>query len=473
MFRNRTHTILLITRDELLRADVLRGSSAALSLCRAARPAAVDDLATLVEAALRLSTARPGQVWVLSTEIWTQTIALAAQTVAGLEPQQLARALGFEAEPLSNIRGVEARAACVPVSAAGNERVFWTTILPEPQLQQIELAVERGAGRLAGVAHPGGLPSLLAAEVPAAPAAWRRVELWPGAIVCLSAAEGRELRVHVVNSDPRPDRWRRDLESWDDLPADGERHEWLHATAAIQPDELPADDRVCLAEPDSARRFLAAWGAELSAGPARVPVIRPAKRPMSVATRRTLAAVAAALCLAACVGHYLAVESIRGARAAETARLRRPAEQLAQLKKDGDQLRTQRDKLRTECDRLNADMDNCRRVMLSQRKRVAQLLAVLARQDPDQLVLEKITGSGDHVVLYGLSLRPEAVNALAKILNSELGPLGWQVQVPNEKAREMLSGGGPWQFEVHIQDITPPAAGKPATVKSGKPEVSS
>ena len=97
--------------------------------------------------------------------------------------------------------------------------------------------------------------------------------------------------------------------------------------------------------------------------------------------------------------------------------------------------------------------------MLFQRLRVARLLAVLARQDPDQMVLEKIDGSGEHVVLHGLSLRPEAVNALAKILSSELGPLGWQVQVPNEQAREMLVGGGPWQFEVHIQDARrrPPA----------------
>jgi Tfp pilus assembly protein PilN len=472
MFRNRTNTILLITRDELMRTDLRGGFSDGPSVYRAARPA-VDDLATLVEAALRLSKARPGQVWVLSTDIWTQTISLAAQTVAGLEPEQLARALGFEAEPLSNIRGVEARAACVPVSAADGEREFWTTILPESQLQQIEFVVERVGGRLAGVAHPGGLPWLLATEVSAAPATWRRVELWPGAIVCLAAAEGHGLRVHVVNSDPRPDRWRRDLESWHDLPADGERHEWLHATAAIEPDELPADGRVCLAEPGGAERFLAAWSLELSAGQQQVPVIRPAKRPMSVATRRMLAAVAAAVCLAMCAGHYLAVELPRRKQVAETAGLRQKAEQLAQVKKEGDGLRTKRDKLRAECDRLSADLDNCRRVMLSQRLRVARLLAVLAQQDPDQLVLEKITGSGDHVVLYGLSLRTEAVNALAKILNSELGPLGWQVQVPNEKAREMLMGGGPWQFEVHIQDAAPSAASKPATVKSGKPEVSS
>jgi Tfp pilus assembly protein PilN len=177
--------------------------------------------------------------------------------------------------------------------------------------------------------------------------------------------------------------------------------------------------------------------------------------------------------LALCAGHFLAVDSIRRARVAETARLRQPAEQLAQLKKDSDGIRTKRDKLRAECDRLSADLDNCRQVMLSQRLRVARLLIVLAQQDPDQLVLEKIGGTGDHVILYGLSLRTEAVNTLAKILNTELGPLGWQVQVPDEKAREMLMGGGPWQFEVHIHDTTPPAANKPATVKSGKADVSS
>jgi Tfp pilus assembly protein PilN len=314
----------------------------------------------------------------------------------------------------------------------------------------------------------------LAAEADATPAAWQRVELWPGAIVCLAAGGDGGLRVHVVNSDPRPDRWRRDADSWNDRPAAGKHREWLHATAAVEPDELPAEGRVCLAESSCAERFLRAWALELSAGAERVPLIRPAKRPMSAAKRRALAAVAAAVCLVACAGHYLVVETIRRARVAETARLRQPAEQLAQLKKEGDGLRGKRDKLRAECDRLGADLNNCQQVMRFQRLRVARLLAVLARQDPDQIVLEKIEGSGDHIVLHGVSLRPEAVNALAKTLSSELGPLGWQVQVPNEQAREMLVNGGPWQFDLHIQDAAPPpATGKPATVKSGRLEVAS
>ena len=127
---------------------------------------AVDDFPSLVEAALRLSKRRPGRVWVLATEVWTQTLPLAAESVAGLGPAELARALGFEAEPFSGINGLEAASACVELPGKKGQRTFWLAVLPTGQLDQVDYVVRARGGRLAGVGHPGGLPRRMALTLP-------------------------------------------------------------------------------------------------------------------------------------------------------------------------------------------------------------------------------------------------------------------------------------------------------------------
>jgi len=460
-------TFVLITRDELLRADLPRGSADGVRLAREVRPP-VDDLSSLVEAALRLSPERPAAVWVLATDLWTQTLALTAGSVAGLEPERLARALGFEAEPYSGISGIEARAGYIALPASAGDREFWITVLPESQLQQIEFAVTQAGGRLAGVAHPGGLPRTLADE---APPAWRRIELWPGALVGVTGGSDVAPRVDIINGEPRSGRWSQDIQRWNAPPRAELALQWLLATSGVPRAEMPAEDGLDLSAPGGAERLLAAWAGELAAAQPRVPVIFPARRPMSVAARRGLSIGVALLCAAVCTGHYWFVEMVRTRQVAETARLRRPAEQVQQIKKEADALRTKRDKLQGEYDKLSGDVTTCRQTLLAQRLRVARLMELLAKQPADEFLLEKIESTADHVVLHGLALRPEAVNLLARALNAELEPLGWRVQTPKNKAQELLVGGGPWKFELSLDDAPPAMAPRPqATAATGNRE---
>ena len=133
------------------------------------------------------------------------------------------------------------------VSVSGGQREFWTTILHRVAVAADRIR-RRARRRAIGGRGASGRVALAAGRRGACGAG----QLAAGGIVAGShrvpgRAEGRGLRVHVVNSDPRPDRWRRDVESWPDRPAAGEPCEWLHATAAVEPDELPAEGRVCLA----------------------------------------------------------------------------------------------------------------------------------------------------------------------------------------------------------------------------------
>ena len=79
------NTLLLITHDRLVRADLRPGRAAAVADLHEERRPAADDLPSLVEAALRLSRTRPGNVWILSSELWTQVLSLPSDVALRLE----------------------------------------------------------------------------------------------------------------------------------------------------------------------------------------------------------------------------------------------------------------------------------------------------------------------------------------------------------------------------------------------------
>ena len=72
------NTILFVTRDRLVRADLRAGRTIDVTEINEEHRLAADDLPSQVEAALRLSKRRPGRVWILAGEIWTQTLGACA-----------------------------------------------------------------------------------------------------------------------------------------------------------------------------------------------------------------------------------------------------------------------------------------------------------------------------------------------------------------------------------------------------------
>src|SRR5271154_6470118 len=107
-------TILLITRNELVRADFSRGPKIALlNLWQQPRPD-LPDFASLAEAAL-IQGPKPGKrVWIFSTDLWTQTLELPANKATGVSASELANALNFEAEALSGHSAFESVVGYVP-----------------------------------------------------------------------------------------------------------------------------------------------------------------------------------------------------------------------------------------------------------------------------------------------------------------------------------------------------------------------
>lgn len=455
-----TTTILLITRDRLTRADFRSGrESRLLELTQDFAPP-VADFPALVEAALRLSKRRPGRVWLLSTEVWTQTLALASESVAGLSQTELAKALAFEAEPFSGVSGLQSVCQCVELTGRRNERLFWLVLLPSGQLEQVDYVVQAAGGRLAGVGHPGGMPREMSADASPSPAvgpslrgtSWTRVELWPGAVFCVRGDGGGSPSVRVINADPKPGRWQAEVDRWRAEAPAAAGHRALLATAAVALEEVQADTVTRLEDAHALEPFLTTWSVQLEAREPPVPLLVPPKRPASPAARRATAAVLALVAVAVCVGHYLWSEHMIRDLSVEIARLKQPADELSRIQKELETEQKRRKELQAESDKLAADVGQCRLVRSSLRQRVVTLLTELARGAAEDTIIRKIMASSNGVVVHGTCLDPNGADALFGSLARALEPLGWRVQLPRKQAQELLPDGGPWLFELHIEE---------------------
>jgi hypothetical protein len=446
-------TILLITSERLVRADVRPGGRA--SDCRIvaqSRPA-VDDLPSLVEMAIRLNARKPRRVLLLTTEAWTQTLPMAAGAAAGMPDDEVAAALAFESEPFSGISAFDSLGVCRPLPRVTDEPQFWFTQMAASQRESLEYVVGQAGGKLLGIAHPAGLPRSLH---DASPARWQRVELWPDAVVCLRREGPAPIQVHIINTGPRSATWQQDARFWFDQFDPPEVQEtllatdWAGSSGWDDADTVPFD----LAEESVLARWLMGWAAQAVQRHPETPILRPAPKAMPTSTRLGIAGMIGAMMLTLCVGHYRWSDAVARDAQLRIAELKQPAEELKKKQAEADDVQRQLTTLTTQTDRMQASVDACLRAMEWNRQRMAQLLSQLAASDPETLVIQAIETGRDGIRVRGVSRRPEQPNQLAARLANQLRPLGLSVGPPNKEAGFLLADGSPYLFELLIQDVS-------------------
>lgn len=142
-------TILLVLRGLLARAD---GSRAELSLWKRTRPSDEKSLSEWVEEAAGLGNRLRGPVWVLTDDAFSQVIQVASGAVKDLGEAELAKALAMEAQILSGIPAKDSVVAWRPLAGGGgHDAEFWVTQMLRSERNQVDEAVRRLGGRLAGI----------------------------------------------------------------------------------------------------------------------------------------------------------------------------------------------------------------------------------------------------------------------------------------------------------------------------------
>ena len=446
-------TVLLLTRSAIVRADFGRGAQPkSLGLWTQPRPE-VSDLPTLVEVALGLGPAPGKNVWILTTDVWTQALVLTGGQGLNnrLGDEELAAALNFEAESLSGQSAFESVAAFRRLPRGAG---YWVTQVRSADLAQIDEAVCRVGGRLAGIGHPAGLPRALA-SAGRADAPWERVELWPDAVIGLHGDGQGNLHVHVQNTDPSIGRWQNEWNAWRESRGSALRHEILAGPGVVAPLDSAAtvirlDDEAALLS------WSTAWVHEARATPA-APMVRPQRRPMS-SGQRTLAALALGVLVAlGCIGHFQWMDRGVMEMQEKTKQALAPGTKLEEYRKEAKTLEAKIAELKTEQGKLEYGL----RALTLQRQRLADFLTQLSAQQTEDLVVEKIDLNVGEPSLHGLCLRPDQADQFATGLGQALSDSGWEVHAATKKARGVAADGGPWTFEIHFRRAGASAAESP------------
>ena len=454
-------TLLVVTRDRVIRAEFRSARADAPSSLSVRERPETDDPVAAVVAALGNEKRSPGRVFVLSNDIWTRTLDLPIGNVANLSDEELRYSLAFEAEPLSGLAASEAATAALPLSTARGMQTVWMTQTSAHTLSEIDEVVRGARGKLAGVLHPGGVPaSLNPASAESGDAV--RVEFWSDVTVRYACAAGKPTtaRIDELKGMSRPaiiEEWAKQRETSD---VDVLLAEFRPAP---EPDWQSWDDEAVL------ERWLAAWNRVLSAKQPTIPMLRPAKRPMTAQQRNSGAGLLAIVALIACAAHGYWVRTETEKAVAEQTRLEAPGKELAALNTQKTELEKGIQKLQEELKKRSDDVRGAEETLDAHRRRLGQLLERLAKGSSDEWVLQKIEGTPREIKLVGVTMHPEHVSEMASELANELNDLGWTVEPPEQTARNLQDNGGPWTFSLRLHDQTARPLSAPSATPPGTP----
>ncbi|HYV34906.1 MAG TPA: hypothetical protein VE988_04325 [Gemmataceae bacterium] len=453
-------TVVLITRQDLVRADFNPGSPPRLTgLWGQPRPD-LPDQAALLEAALSTGPKVGKQVWVLSSDLWTQSMSLPAVRTTGLEDAELATALNFEAEGMSGQAAFESAVGFTSQSANTGERGFWIVQARTSDLELMEETVRRAGAALAGIAHPAGVPFALGSH---GAGSWQRLEMWADAVVCVFGEQQGKPEVHVINSAPQLNQWQNEWEQRRGEQAGGSHQEVLVDVGVTSAGTKTREVVVRLEDEPALRAWLTAWAAALTRKSVRVPVVRPPRRPMAAGRRAALAVALAVVAVALCVAHNTWFNNTMLDYQKDAQAAAEPTKRMAELQKRAKELEGERTKLVAQLDKHGLQLDNFQ----LQRQRMISLMTCLSQYRLDDLMIEKVDSHGGEPRVHGICWDPELADKYASKLSEILPAHGWKVDAPKKKTQELIAGGGPCTFEIQLHAVGgPPPEILPGTVKA-------
>jgi hypothetical protein len=453
-------TLVVLLPDRLVRADFASSRAAEPSQFAMRERPEIDDQASLVEIALSLVSKRPGRTFVLSSEVWTHTLALSLVNLRNTTPDEVRQMLAFDAEPISNLSAFEAATGMLPLGDAAGTRTFWVTQVNSAVRDQIVDAVHAAGGKFAGMAHTAGVPQPfgpgsaggeITAGATGSTADFRggRIEYWPGVTARIAIRDGKIAAAKVDDTGVGADReaaaeaWRSEaaLAGVETLEARGPR-----AFAAADTLDL-ADERVL-------RAWLAAWNRSLRARSAETPIVTAPARPMTQRQQGMIAAALGLAVLGACYGHHTWASSKIDQATAEQTRIDAPRKEVESIRQQAASVDKELTKIREETAKAKREIDLAAELFASHRRRLPELMRLLAAdvRSSQAWVLNEISGSGREMKLVGSTTHPEHISRLASDLSIDLEPLGWGVELPKQDARNALDNGAPWKFELKLVD---------------------
>lgn len=444
-----TDTLILLTARSVAVAQVQRGR--VVNVREQMRDS--NDLVQTVESALDLLSDRPKRTWILAADVWSQPVSIQADIARRVPAAQLAQFVCFEVEPLSGISPRQGMAGVTPLQQPVNgDPTYWVSEVDRTIFEQVESLVVSRGGTFGGLLHPAGAPSAIQGTTATR---WRRVEVWPDTIVCL-ASQGKGIARHLIARDLMSDDWAVEARKWFDSHPSSEHDELLVVatdTAARRSNTLFPWREVTI--PESNSFWLAAWAPAFpkAVGLPRISIVR---KGLPEQTKRLMSLAATVLILVGCISAYQAVgafnQRLLAAMREETESLKGPAKQVEEIRKEVTTLETQiRTTEASEVELVNA-IQAYKNETLNQKRRIPEMLDVLAEACGNDVLLQGIESEGKEIKIVGRCLDARRANDVARELAIRLNPLGLYVELPDKSATYRLRDGAPHDFEFIIKD---------------------
>lgn len=426
------------------------------------------DIGLSIEALLAAMPGRPKQIYVLTTEVWSQAVTVESRSFRRIDKSQIPQMLAFEAESFSGISASSARTSIALLDAGPLETTYWVSQIDSTRFAQAADAVAFNGGKLMGLAHPAGLPSPLVASS----ADWSRLEQWDDAMLVISRPVRSPITRRFLSEPETPIRSSaaaRDFLSRSNVDA-GSVVELLRQTGAAEGDllsDIAADgalvgsaaprssDVIDLGHQDGLETFLAAWSKELRK-PKNLPVILPVRPRASAQTKRTLGLAATAAAVLGIVAHHRLTSYQNESRVAslqtEIAELRQPIDQFASQQKQLADVEKELADTTDKVTRLQTQVVRYQGQLGIHRSRMARLLRTFGESRPRDLILSGVESDGNEIRVTGRSVQPESIIEFARSMGKRLEPMNLSLRVPRREALLATAEGGPYEFEYIITD---------------------
>ncbi len=404
------------------------------------------QLPSALEQIMEQSQSLGRKVWILYVRLNSYLITLPSVQVDGVDEEILQQALQFEYEALTGNSLSNSRFAYHFIGARDEMSSYWLNSIATETLDAILEKLNAVSCKLGGLTHPGGLPQLLSGSEESS---WLRIECWPTLIFAMSRNPETGYSLQIFNHDADGD-WQQHIDHW--MLEDAGQVERSEAMMNNQLEYIPPTDENYHLTLDGALIFWMGLWAQYLVGeetPA-VPLIskQPAK---NIELMYSIGGGLAALLI--CSVH--ALWSLY-----QTDELKLEIAQLGAIEKEvkthRDQLNKNKDKLRELQQQISLVGDNIELVPTAVKglqQRPAELLKHLAQQSHEDLVIDAITLNEQLIIISGVALQANLSNLLAGNIEPHLKKLGWKVNPPTKTSLSILSNGGPWSFELSIEDL--------------------
>ena len=284
-------------------------------------------------------------------------------------------------------------------------------------------------------------------------AGWQRVELWNDAVVAVDGANAAAPRTNIFGGAPSRGLWQGQADQWFGAkPTD--RAVMIADSTLIQ---FASGPTVSLDEEQILKSWLRQWAAELGGERERVPLVKPAPRPMPDRHRWAVASTLAIGSLGICGAHYFFIQHQERVLQRQLVEVKVPAQIMAQEHANADRLHADLERVMRETRDIHELRQFWKDTLDKEHRRHAALLSTLASATPADVAIVSIDEGGGEVRLSGLSLTPE-VAGFATNMAAALEPFGWRIEPPRRRALNLAADGGPWELDWSLRSVPPISA---------------